>query len=383
MPQFSVLNTAPPLSLYVHIPWCVRKCPYCDFNSHTQPEKLPVGDYLTALLDDLQHDTDLAQGRPLQSIFFGGGTPSLFPAGAIGDVIAQAQSQFGFAEDVEITLEANPGTAEHGNFADLKAAGVNRLSIGVQSFSDPQLRRLGRIHNSQQALRAFELARHAGFGNINLDLMHGLPDQTVDQGLADLERAIALQPEHLSWYQLTIEPNTAFYSEPPILPEDDTLCDIQDQGHELLQQAGYQHYEISAYTKPGRRAKHNLNYWEFGDYLAIGAGAHGKITTAEGISRYNKTRLPADYMAKNKDFTASTRLVPTENLPLEFMMNGLRLIEGVPSRLFEERTGIKIESIETKLSKLVADNLLENQTESLRATRMGQRFLNNVLSVFM
>lgn len=383
MPQPSVLNTLPPLSLYVHIPWCVRKCPYCDFNSHAEPATLPVKDYLTALLDDLRRDAHQAQGRQLQSIFFGGGTPSLFPASAIGNIIAEAESLFGFAEGIEITLEANPGTAEHGNFADLNAAGVNRLSIGVQSFSNPQLQRLGRIHDSHQALTAFELARSAGFGNINLDLMHGLPDQTVDQGLADLEQAVALSPEHLSWYQLTIEPNTAFYSEPPVLPGDDTLCDIQDRGHELLRQAGYHHYEISAYTKPGRQARHNLNYWEFGDYLAIGAGAHGKITTAEGIHRYNKTRLPTDYMAKDKSFTASNRIVPRENLPLEFMMNGLRLIEGVPSRLFEERTGIKIESIETKLSKLVGDNLLENYVEILRTTPMGQRFLNNVLSVFM
>lgn len=344
---------------------------------------LPVEDYLTALLDDLRRDAHLAQGRRLQSIFFGGGTPSLFPATAIGKVIAQAENHFGFAEGIEITLEANPGTTEHGNFADLNAAGVNRLSIGVQSFSDTQLQRLGRIHDSGQASNAFEQARRAGFGNINLDLMHGLPDQTVDEGLADLEQAIALSPEHLSWYQLTIEPNTAFYSQPPVLPGDDTLCDIQDRGHELLRQAGYQHYEISAYAKPGQQAKHNLNYWEFGDYLAIGAGAHGKITTAEGIHRYNKTRLPADYMAKDKRFTASTHIVGNENLPLEFMMNGLRLIEGVPSRLFEERTGIKIESIETKLSKLVGDNLLESYAESLRATRVGQRFLNNVLSVFM
>lgn len=383
MTQLPVPDTLPPLSLYVHIPWCVRKCPYCDFNSHVEPATLPVKDYLTALLDDLQRDAHLAQGRRLQSIFFGGGTPSLFPATAIGKVIAQAENQFGFADGIEITLEANPGTTEHGNFADLNTAGVNRLSIGVQSFSDTQLQRLGRIHDSSQALKAFELARRAGFGNINLDLMHGLPDQTVDQGLADLERAIGLGPEHLSWYQLTIEPNTAFYSEPPVLPVDDTLCDIQDRGHELLRQAGYQHYEISAYAKPGRQAKHNLNYWEFGDYLAIGAGAHGKITTAEGIHRYNKTRLPADYMAKDKHFTASTHIVHNENLPLEFMMNGLRLIDGVPSRLFEERTGITIESIETKLSKLVGDNLLESYTESLRATRVGQRFLNNVLSVFM
>lgn len=383
MPQISIFNTLPPLSLYVHIPWCVRKCPYCDFNSHAQPATLPVEGYLSALLDDLRRDAHLAQGRRLQSIFFGGGTPSLFPARAIGDVIAQAETHFGFAKDMEITLEANPGTAEHGNFADLNAAGVNRLSIGVQSFSNPQLQRLGRIHDSNQALAAFELARRAGFDNINLDLMHGLPDQTVDQGLSDLAQAIALQPEHLSWYQLTIEPNTAFYNQPPVLPEDDTLCDIQDRGHELLRQAGYCQYEVSAYTKPGRQAKHNLNYWEFGDYLAIGAGAHGKITTVEGIHRYNKTRLPTDYMAKDKNVTASTRIVARENLPLEFMMNGLRLIEGVPSRLFEERTGIKIESIETKLSKLVSDNLLENYAESLRATGTGQRFLNNVLSVFM
>ncbi len=342
-----------------------------------------MSEYLAALLDDLAADAHLAWGRRLQSIFFGGGTPSLFPAGAIGEVIARAEQYFHFADDVEITLEANPGTAERGNFRALRSEGVNRLSIGIQSFTDHQLQRLGRIHDSNQAVTAFELARNAGFDNINLDLMHGLPDQTIGQALSDLERAISLQPEHVSWYQLTIEPNTAFYSQPPVLPEDETLCDIQDRGHQLLQQAGYRQYEISAYAQPGRRAKHNLNYWEFGDYLAIGAGAHGKVTTTEGIFRYNKTRLPADYMTKEKNFTAARRVIVEENLPLEFMMNGLRLIDGVSAKLFEERTGVELRTIETKLSKLVGDNLLEDYHETLRATLLGQRFLNNVLAAFM
>jgi len=285
----------PPLSLYIHIPWCIRKCPYCDFNSHQANNDIPEAEYVAALCFDLEQDAALAQGRKLTSIFFGGGTPSMFSANAIAQILKDAEAIIGFEPDIEITLEANPGTFEQEKFSGFRAAGVNRLSIGIQSFNDAQLKLLGRVHGRDEALRAVDVAHKAGFDNINLDLMHGLPEQSVNDAKADLAQAIALAPEHISWYQLTIEQNTAFYSAPPILPVEDTLADIQDEGQALLAAAGYAQYEISAYAKNNQRARHNINYWQFGDYLGIGAGAHGKLRNQNkpALFAYGKLACPS------------------------------------------------------------------------------------------
>ncbi|MGQ9424904.1 radical SAM family heme chaperone HemW [Gilvimarinus sp. F26214L] len=374
----------PTLSLYVHIPWCVRKCPYCDFNSHSAPERLPEEDYVTSVLADLERDASLAQGRRIDSVFFGGGTPSLFSATAIGAILEGAEKLVGLEPEAEITLEANPGTFEQQRFADYRTAGVNRLSLGLQSLQDPQLKALGRIHDRQDAIAAVQAARSAGFDNFNLDLMHGLPDQGVAEALADLESALALGPAHLSWYQLTIEPNTVFYSRPPQLPDSDVLAEIEDRGVELLESNGYARYEISAYCRPGRESRHNSNYWEFGDYLGIGAGAHGKITDAATgeVWRSRKTRLPAHYLADRPLKNAWSPVAPSE-LPLEFMMNALRLIRGVPRDLYSERTGLNLAGIDDQLSSLRARDLLDADGTMLRTTPLGRRFLNEVLDVFM
>mgnify|MGYP001320374239 FL=1 len=372
----------PPLSLYVHIPWCVRKCPYCDFNSH-ETKTIPETEYVAALLNDLEQDLHLVQGRKLRSIFFGGGTPSLFKATSIATILAAAEKKIGLEEDAEITLETNPGTAEYDNLEGYRSAGVNRLSFGIQSFNDAHLQRLGRIHDCSEALAAFAAARRAGFDNINLDLMHGLPEQTVAEACSDLQQAIALQPEHISWYQLTIEPNTVFYSRPPPLPEDEILSDIQDAGQSLLQDSGFAQYEVSAYSRPDRRSQHNLNYWQFGDYLAVGAGAHGKITIpGEGIMRYRKTRKPADYLDPIKPFTASWDYVEKEQQTLEFMMNALRLVDGVPRRWFAERTQLPDASLASYLPQLIARGLLEGTPDRLQPTSLGLRFLNDTLAAF-
>lgn len=371
-----------PLSLYVHIPWCVKKCPYCDFNSHTSEAPIPEQQYTDRLIEDLTVDIENYPARPLASIFFGGGTPSLFSPEAIGRIIAAAQQLIGFTNDIEITLEANPGTTEYTDFSALRKAGVNRLSIGVQSFNGEHLQALGRIHTEDEALSAYSKARAAGFNNINLDLMHGLPNQTETEALQDLTTAIALKPEHISWYQLTIEPNTIFYNSPPALPCEDTLSDIQDQGEALLANHGYQQYEVSAYAKNNQRAKHNINYWQFGDYLGIGAGAHGKITHSDGrIERYRKTRLPADYLNTNKVKTVGQSTVTQDRLPLEFMMNALRLPDGVPTALFEQRTQLPITSVLPQLQQLQAEGLVSID-DYLRPTALGFRFLNTVLSRF-
>jgi putative oxygen-independent coproporphyrinogen III oxidase len=372
----------PPLSLYVHIPWCVRKCPYCDFNSH-ETKTIPETEYVAALLNDLEQDLHLVQGRKLRSIFFGGGTPSLFKATSIATILAAAEKKIGLEENAEITLETNPGTAEYDNLEGYRSAGVNRLSFGIQSFNDAHLQRLGRIHDSGEALAAFAAARRAGFDNINLDLMHGLPQQTVTEACADLQQAIALQPEHISWYQLTIEPNTVFFSRPPPLPEDEILSDIQDAGQSLLHDSGFAQYEVSAYSRPGRQSQHNLNYWQFGDYLALGAGAHGKITIPdEGIMRYRKTRKPADYLDPVKPFTAGWDYVEKEQQTLEFMMNALRLVDGVPRRWFAERTQLADASLTSYLPQLIARGLLQDTPDRLQPTSLGLRFLNDTLAAF-
>jgi len=380
MPQL----TLPPLSLYVHIPWCVKKCPYCDFNSHTANNQLPEEEYLQALIQDLELELPYVQGRKLSSIFFGGGTPSLFSAETIGRIIQAAKRRIGFASNIEITLEANPGTFEQEKFSGYRSVGVNRLSIGIQSFNNNQLEALGRIHSSEQAINAIQTARKAGFDNINLDLMHGLPEQDISDALTDLQQAIDLNPNHISWYQLTIEPNTVFYNKPPTLPKDIILETIQEKGLQLLAENGYQQYEVSAYCKEGNKSAHNMNYWEFGDYLGIGAGAHGKVTLVDEqrIIRTAKTRKPEDYLARENSYTASSHTISKEELPLEFMMNAMRLNNGVPKQFYSERTGCAIETIQSALGKLQKLGLMEKENSHLMPTEKGHKFLNNLLEVF-
>jgi putative oxygen-independent coproporphyrinogen III oxidase len=374
----------PPLSLYIHVPWCVRKCPYCDFNSHAQDGALPEADYVARLLEDLRQDLDAVQGRELQSIFIGGGTPSLFSAQAFATLLERIEDLVAFASDIEITLEANPGTAEQQKFTAYRAAGINRLSIGVQSFNPEHLKVLGRIHDRFEAVRAADFARQAGFDNFNLDLMFALPGQSTAQALADLQQAIACAPTHISWYQLTIEPNTEFYSRPPVVPEDDAVAEMQDAGMALLADHGYARYEISAYAQAGRQARHNLNYWLFGDYLGIGAGAHGKLTQADGsIQRTRKTRMPAHYLDRSRTLLAESRTIPVDELPFEFMMNALRLCEGCPAALFEARTGLPPEQIAAPLGKLRQRGLLLEDAAHLQPSETGLRYLNELLLDFM
>lgn len=374
----------PPLALYVHIPWCVRKCPYCDFNSHQAAGELPEAEYVRALLADLDCERDRADGRQFSSVFFGGGTPSLFSAHAIAAVLEAAERRIGFTPDAEITLEANPGAVDADNFRGYRAAGVNRLSIGVQSFSDPHLRALGRIHSGGEAVRAFDLARAADFQNINLDLMHCLPGQTPPQAVADLEQAIALAPEHLSWYQLTIEPNTLFYRKPPQLPDESVLDAINTAGATLLERAGYRQYEVSAYARDGRHSRHNVNYWEFGDYIGIGAGAHGKLTDAAAgaIRRRRKVRHPRDYLTRDDDRCAEQMTLDAADLPLEFFLNALRLNAGVPVHYFGERTGQPLAVIAEPWDDLVRQGLAAPLTDRLATTPTGHRFLDTVLAAF-
>lgn len=373
--------TLPPLSLYVHIPWCVRKCPYCDFNSHAAGEVLPEADYVAALCADLGREQHWARGRPLQSVFFGGGTPSLFSARAIGEVLDAAARGIGFAKEVEITLEANPGTAEMARFRDYRAAGINRLSIGVQSFAERSLAALGRIHCGAEAIGAMGMAREAGFERVNLDLMHGLPGQTEAEAVADLEQAIGLDPGHISWYQLTIEPNTEFYRRRPPLPPDSVVDAIGEAGAALLGAKGYAQYEVSAYARPGQASRHNRNYWEFGDYIGIGAGAHGKLTDpgSHRILRTRKIRQPRGYLA-SADPRAASSAIATAELPLEFLMNALRLNDGVPVPYFSQRTGLDCEMLERPWAALANRGLLEPLGDRMKATPLGYRFLDTVLA---
>ncbi|MDH4563509.1 radical SAM family heme chaperone HemW [Pseudomonas sp. BN411] len=374
----------PPLALYVHIPWCVRKCPYCDFNSHAAGSELPEEAYIDALLDDLEQDLGHVHGRELTSIFFGGGTPSLFSANAIGRLLDGVEQRIPFARDIEITLEANPGTFEQAKFAAYRQLGINRLSIGVQSFQEAKLKALGRIHDGDEAVRAADMARKAGFDNFNLDLMHGLPDQSLEDALEDLQTAIAQGPTHLSWYQLTMEPNTVFWNQPPELPEDDILWDIQEAGQALLAEQGYAQYEVSAYARDGLRARHNLNYWTFGDFLGIGAGAHAKLSSPEGrIIRSWKTRLPKDYLDPAKRFLAGERHLDQNELPFEFLMNVLRLTDGVPAALFTQRTGMPLADLAAARTEAEARGLLLKDPERLVATPEGQLFLNDLLQHFL
>lgn len=375
----------PPLALYIHVPWCVRKCPYCDFNSHQATGELPVAAYVQALLADARQQVERAQARRVETIFIGGGTPSLLPASAYAELFDGLQQLYRFADDIEITLEANPGTVEQAKFRAYRDLGINRLSIGIQSFSPEKLQALGRIHGRDEALRAAEAARAAGFDNFNLDLMHGLPGQSLDEAVADVRQAITLGPTHLSWYQLTIEPNTVFYRDPPVLPEDETLWAIQEAGQEVLADAGYAQYEVSAYAQPGRQCRHNHNYWAFGDYLAIGAGAHGKLTDTNGVFRFNQTRLPKDYLAAAATgrFTAQSGYVRDEELVFEFMLNALRLKQGVDTTLFEARTGLPYAHIEAAVADLRRRGLLVEEKNRLACTPTGFNYLNTVLQEFL
>ena len=378
----------PPLSLYIHLPWCVRKCPYCDFNSHGQRGVLPLDAYVDALMRDLEQDLPLTWGRVVHSVFFGGGTPSLFPAEHIDRILAGARSRLQFAPGCEVTLETNPGTAEHGRFEGYLEAGVNRLSFGVQSFDDGCLQRLGRIHDSNEAEVAVRMAQAAGFDNINIDLMYALPGQDTAMALHDLERAFALEPTHVSHYQLTLEPNTLFAARPPAgIADEDDAWDMQAHCQALLADAGYAQYEVSAYAREGQRCAHNMNYWRFGDYLGIGAGAHGKITSGAGqeILRRWKVKHPTAYLdsaGTAASIGGDERIAP-ERRPFEFMLNALRLVDGVAWRDFEARTGLPRAAIAGPLREAIERGWLVDDPDWLRPTDLGRRFTNDVVSLFL
>jgi oxygen-independent coproporphyrinogen-3 oxidase len=375
-----------PLSLYIHMPWCVRKCPYCDFNSHAVPDgKLSLDleqEYLHALVEDFKTQLAFAHGRQIHSVFIGGGTPSLISAQGYQWLFSQLKALLPFEEGCEITLEANPGTVEHDPFAGYLAAGINRLSIGVQSFNTEHLKKLGRIHSNEDAISAIAHAKEAGFKRINVDLMHGLPEQTLEQALNDLKLAVENGATHISWYQLTIEPNTVFFRTQPILPVDEVLEDIQEQGEAYLKAQGFINYEVSAWRKELPSA-HNLNYWQFGDYLSIGAGAHGKVTQADGVYRFQKTRLPKDYLAKVPAEHMQFKRIEAEDMPFEFMMNALRLNNGVAAKLYAERTGLSLEGLNELLTSLRQRKLMVEDPERLACTEQGHIFLNSVLEEFL
>jgi len=372
-----------PLALYVHIPWCAQKCPYCDFNSHQQRGELPEQRYLAQLLADLETDVVLAGQRKLSTLFVGGGTPSLMSAAFYQALLEGIDQRIGIARDAEITLEANPGSSEYAKFRDFRTAGINRLSIGVQSFNNQMLAMLGRIHDADTAHIAIRAAQSAGFDRLNIDLMHGLPGQNPRSATHDLTTALQFETGHISWYQLTIERNTAFWRSPPILPVDDILADIQDDGLQQLDAAGYAHYEVSAFARDAHRCRHNLNYWQFGDYLGIGAGAHGKLSLSDGtVLRTRKTRVPEDYLNHSVERLRITETVPTDELPLEFLMNALRLRDGVPMALFEQRTGHPIDAIIDTVNELRHEGLLVADENRLQSSALGFRFLDSVLTRF-
>lgn len=375
----------PPLSLYIHVPWCVRKCPYCDFNSHEAGGALPEDEYIHALVEDLDQDLALVQGRSLQSIFIGGGTPSLFSGRSYDRLLTAIAQRIPFAADIEITLEANPGTTEYHRFSDYRAAGINRLSIGAQSFDDTQLRTLGRIHDSTEIRRAAGEAHRAGFDNFNIDLMYALPGQSPEAACEDLREALRLEPAHLSWYQLTIEPNTAFYKRPPEALPEEVMIDMQDQGQALLEAAGLRRYEVSAYAGTGRASVHNLNYWTFGDYLGIGAGAHGKITLPgeNRIVRTRKRRQPEHYLAASLSRSAGRDPIPADQLVLEFMMNALRLTDGFTVQQFQAHTGLPFSTLEKQVESLTGRGLMRRDADRCRTTPRGLQLLDSVLETFL
>jgi putative oxygen-independent coproporphyrinogen III oxidase len=379
--------TPPPLSLYVHLPWCVRKCPYCDFNSHTAGDAAPRARYIEALLADLDREVARAEQRALTSIFLGGGTPSLFSPADIATLISGISDRFELVDDVEITMEANPGTVECGDPKGYRQAGVNRLSIGAQSFNASSLKKLGRIHSVDDISRAVSEAHASGFDNLNIDIMYALPGQDVDAAMADLSAAAALKPTHVSWYQLTLEPNTVFYSRPPEdMPDEETSSDIQNAGQALLASLGYEQYEVSAYARDGRRSRHNLNYWSFGDYLAIGAGAHGKISNAAGIWRYVKPANPLKYMQNFEQGGSDIELkgLNEREKVFEFMLNASRLTKGFDLSLFAERTGLSAELLLERMVSAREKRLIEEVSSGIwRASSLGQRFLNDLQAEFL
>ncbi|EPL3705417.1 radical SAM family heme chaperone HemW [Morganella morganii] len=376
------MGKLPPLSLYIHIPWCVQKCPYCDFNSHALKGEVPHDDYVAHLLADLDADLPLVNGREIRTIFIGGGTPSLLSAEAMQTLMDGVRARIPVATDAEVTMEANPGTVEADRFSGYQKAGINRISIGVQSFGDDKLIRLGRIHDAGEAKRAARLAATLGLRSFNLDLMHGLPEQHLGEALSDLRQAIELAPPHLSWYQLTIEPNTSFGSRPPVLPDDDLLWDIFSQGHQLLTQAGYVQYETSAYAKPGFQCQHNLNYWRFGDYLGIGCGAHGKISFTDGrILRTVKTKHPRGYMAGR--YLDQQNEVATEDRPFEFFMNRFRLLEAMPRRDFTDYTGLPESVVRPQIEAALNAGEISETATHWQITEHGKLFLNTLLERFL
>ena len=378
---------SPPLSLYIHMPWCVAKCPYCDFNSHTAGTAAPRQRYLDALLVDLEQEAGRAAGRRVETVYVGGGTPSLFTPGEIERLLGSVRTLLELAPDAEISMEANPGTVEFGDPAGYSEAGVNRLSIGGQSFDDASLAALGRIHDAGDIARAVTAASDAGFDNINIDLMHGLPGQTLARALDDIRAAVDLAPSHVSWYQLTLEPNTVFHARPPAnLPNEETSWQIVEQGRGLLEEAGYRQYEVSAYARDDRRCRHNLNYWQFGDYLAAGAGAHGKLTAAAGVTRYRKPANPLEYMQRMEAGPDGTvpEAVGQADLKFEFMLNALRLNGGFSDRVFEERTGVAAAELENIMSRVAERGLVERTASpGWRASALGRRFLDDLQAEFL
>ncbi|MDY6980961.1 MAG: radical SAM family heme chaperone HemW [Pseudomonadota bacterium] len=377
-------TTLPPLSLYIHFPWCTRKCPYCDFNSHTLSDALPERAYIDALLRDLEQDLPRIWGRRIISIFMGGGTPSLFSPESLEYLLSQLRARLALAADCEITLEANPGSVEVQKFAEFRAIGINRLSIGIQSFDENQLATLGRVHNRKEAFRAAEVAHQAGFENFNLDLMFALPNQSLEAALGDLRNAISLEPTHISHYQLTIEPNTWFYHHPPPLPDDDLAWEMQSRCQTQLEEHGYAQYEVSAYARSGRQCRHNRNYWEFGDYLGIGAGAHDKLSDAAAgrIVRRSKQRGPQDYLQAT-DFVQNEQCPDQDDILFEFMLNALRLNDGFELALFEQHTGLSRDVLQAPLQQAVADGLIEQADDPIQTSMRGRQYLNDLLARFL
>ena len=370
----------PPLALYVHLPWCVKKCPYCDFNSHERQGDLPFADYVDALIRDLEAMLPSVWGRRLASVFIGGGTPSLFPAAQIDTLLAAVRARLPLEPGAEITMEANPGASEAGRFRGYRDAGVNRLSLGVQSFDDAMLKSLGRIHSADEARRALDLALET-FGNVNIDLMYGLPGQSPAMARADIEEGARHGTAHLSAYQLAIEPNTVFFSQPPQLPAHDACADMQLVIEEILRAEGFEHYETSAFARPGRRCRHNLNYWEFGDYIGIGAGAHGKLSFADRVTRHERVKQPREYLAAGGQIPQRT--IPPRELPFEFALNAFRLVEGFSAELPAQRTGLPQISYESGLRKAEQQGFVERDLRHVRPTQKGLRFLNDLLELFL
>jgi putative oxygen-independent coproporphyrinogen III oxidase len=379
------LNPLPPLALYVHVPWCVSKCPYCDFNSHALQTSLPEDQYVDALIRDLEQELPRVWGRRLSTIYLGGGTPSLMSPISIKRLISRIHALLACAPGLEITLEANPGTIGAKQLAGFRDAGINRISIGIQSFEQEKLKSLGRIHDHHQARSALPAAREAGFDNINLDLMFGLPGQSIGDALTDLKTAIDLGPAHLSLYQLTVEPNTLFYTKPPELPDDDTIWEMQQQLHDCLDSHGYDHYEVSAFCKPEEYCQHNINYWQFGDYLGIGAGAHGKISEPDRITRIWKLKQPKAYMEHAGTIlaTGGERTLDNNDLAFEFMLNALRLNQGFSPALFQERTGLQLNIVESSLQQAEQKGLITWSHKQIQATKLGQQYLNNLIQLFI